>query len=138
MGFDLGVWDAERPPRVIEAKARYEQLTRGQDPAVTPSARIDAFAEECRRRWAGGPGQDPAPFTTTRTPSALLADISPDEATGLFGTWADMAERHGVVMYDPQSGVVLIPSRLSFAAQPPQPGRPSGGLGSLLRRSSKR
>jgi hypothetical protein len=129
VGFNLGVWDAEKPPRVAEARQRYDQLARGQDPAAAPSARIDAIAEEGRRRWAGGQA-----LTTTRTPSALLVDIEPDEATALFGAWAEMAERHGLVMFDPQSGVVLIPSRLSFAAQPPEPSARRTGRPALRRR----
>jgi hypothetical protein len=137
VGFDLGVWDADKPPRVAEAHRRYEQLTRGEDPAATPSPRVDAFAEECRRRWPGEQGGAAGPVSTTRTPSGLLAHIEPDEAAMLFGAWAEMAERHGVVMFDPQSGIVVIPSRLSFAAQPPKPGKVGGGLGNLRRRPSR-
>ena len=125
MSFDLGVWDAERPPRVAEAEARYEQLCEGSDPAEAPSARVTAFVEECERRWPGGDddGFDESPWaswplTGQRTPTGLVANIVPGAATEMFGEWAEMAERHGLVLYDPQSGVVKIPSRLSFDAQP--------------------
>lgn len=123
MGFDLAVWDADRPPRLAEAREHHDRLARNQDQATAPSPRIDAFADECRRRWPDGQDDGDAPFTLRRTAAGLLAEIRQDEATALFGAWAEMAERHGVVLYDPQSGVVLIPSRLSFNAQPP----PSAG-----------
>lgn len=119
MAFDLAVWDADRPPRLAEALEHHDRMSRSQDQATAPSPRIDAFADECRRRWPAGQGGGDAPFTVRRTPSGLLAEMKADEATALFGAWAEMAERHGVVLYDPQSGVVLIPSRLSFNAQPP-------------------
>lgn len=119
VAFDLAVWDADRPPTLLQARDRHDRLSQGQDQAAAPSPRIDAFADECRRRWPGGPGGGDAPFSLRRTATGLLAEIKADEATALFGDWAEMAERHGVVLYDPQSGVVLIPSRLSFDAQPP-------------------
>ncbi len=125
MTFDLGVWDADRPPRVAEAEARYEELCAGEDPAATPSPRVTAFLEECERRWPGGDDDTFAdgpwaswPLSDQRPPSGLVANIRFDAATAMFGEWAEMAERHGLVLYDPQSGVVKIPSRLSFDAQP--------------------
>ena len=53
----------------------------------------------------------------------LVADIRPSAAAEMFGEWAEMAERHGLVLYEPGSGVVKIPSRLSFEADP----RPAKG-----------
>ena len=123
MTFDLGIWDADRPPEVKEAQRRYEQLSRGEDPAQVPSSGIDALLQECSTRWKGG---DDAPFSTKRTATGLLVRIRPAEATALYAEWSQMAERHGLVLYDPQSGIVSIPGRLSFDAQPPAAtGRPS-------------
>lgn len=118
VSFDLGLWDADRPPEVAEAKRRFDQLRRGDDPTHAPSPRITAFTDECEQRW---PEEGGGPLSATRTPSGLLAAIQPEEAAALYGELAEMAERHGVVLYDPQSGVVKIPSRLSFDAQPPPP-----------------
>ena len=119
MSFDLGLWDADRPPEVAEAERRFDQLRRGDDPTPAPSARITALTDECEQRWPAAAAG--APLTATRTPSGLLAAIQPEAAAGLYGELAEMAERHGVVLYDPQSGVVRIPSRLSYDAQPPPP-----------------
>lgn len=119
MDFELAVWDADRPPTVAEAEARHGQQCRDEDPAEAPSPRVTAFVDECERRWPGGAAEGSKPFTARRTPSGYLARIRQDAATALFGDWAEMAERHGVVLYDPQSGVVRIPSRLSYDAQPP-------------------
>jgi len=116
VSFDLGVWDAVRPPTVAEAESRYQQLCSGSDPAEAASPRVTALVEECGRRW---PTDRPAPFTTRRTPTAVLLQLRAEVATELFGEFGLMAERHGLVLYDPQSGIVRIPSRLSFDAQPP-------------------
>jgi len=128
VSFDLGVWDTDRPPRTGEAERRYEQLCEGQDPAGNPSPRVTAFVEECGRRWPGETDEDSDespwaswPLTSPRTTSGFVANIRPGAAAGMFGEWAEMAERHGLVLYDPQSGVVKIPSRLSYDARPPPP-----------------
>jgi hypothetical protein len=119
VSFDLGVWDARRPPRVAEAERRYEQLRSGEDPETAPSPRVDGFVAECEERWPAPGAADPPPFTSRRTATGLLLQVRAEVATELFGEWAAMAERHGLVLFDPQSGVVRIPSRLSFDAQPP-------------------
>jgi hypothetical protein len=69
-----------------------------------------------------------------------VADIRTDEAAAMFGEWGDMAERHGLVLYDPQSGIVRIPSRLSFDSEPPplEPGTFGAQLRSLRRRRRDR
>ncbi len=118
MSFDLAVWDAVRPPRPVEAHERYEQIQAGAEPAAASSSRVDAFVEECEHRWPTG-GDGPDPFTCRRMPSALLLQIRSEVAAELYGELAAMAQRHGLVLYDVQSGVVCIPSRLSFDAQPP-------------------
>ena len=123
MSFDLAVWDADRPPSVQEAEARYERLRAGDDRTGNPSARVAAFLEECERRWPAADDVDAGPWaawplTDQRSPSGLVATIRSWAATEMFGEWADMAGRHGLVLYDPQSGVVKIPSRLSFEADP--------------------
>lgn len=124
MSFALAVWDPARPPSVREAADRYEQLCRGGDPGEPDSPRTTAFAEECERRWPGGQGEGPwASWPLGRHGSGYLAAIRPEAAAEMFGDWAEMAERHGLVLYDPQSGVVKIPSRLSYDAQPPAPMR---------------
>lgn len=123
VSFDLGIWDAVRPPRVAEAEQRYEQLLAGDEAGGAPSPRVLAFVAECEQRWPGPVDGEPMPFTSRRTPSALLLQVRAEVATELFGEWSAMAERHGLVLYDPQSGVVSIPSRLSFDAQPPPSNR---------------
>ena len=119
MSFALAVWDASRPPTVAEAAERHERLCRGGDEAG-PSSRITAFVEECERRWPGSAEGGPwATWPLRRQPTGYLADIRPEAAAEMFAELGEMAERHGVVLYDPQSGVVKIPSRLSYDAQPP-------------------
>jgi len=126
MSFDLAVWDADRPVRTGEAERRYTQMCEGQDPAGASSHRVTAFVEECERRWPGDSDEDldaspwaSWPLTAQRTPCGFVANIRWGAAAGMFGEWAEMAERHGLVLYDPQSSVVKIPSRLSYDAQPP-------------------
>jgi hypothetical protein len=117
VSFDLGIWDAERPPTMTEAQRRYDQLCRGQEPGGPASGRVAAFVEECGRKWPTGRGD--VPFTTKRTPTGLLVRIEPESATSVYGEWSALADRHGLVLYDPQSGIVSIPARLSFDAEPP-------------------
>jgi len=124
VSFDLLVWDADRPPTIDQAKSRFDQLCADQDATQVPSVRVTAFVEESERRWPSGPENDPAPFTGQRRPSGFMAQIAPEEATALYGEWAEMAERHGLVLYDPQSGMIKIPSRLSYDAQPSRPTPP--------------
>ncbi len=120
MSFDLCLWDADRPPTVADAGSRYEQVRAGRDPADGRSERVDAFADECDRRWPSGPEGADRPFAGRRTPSAFLATVRPDAATALFGEMVEMAERLGLILYDPQSGIIKIPSRLSFECDPPE------------------
>jgi len=128
VSFDLVVWDAVRPPRPAEAHERYEQIRVGADPVAASSPRVDALVEECEHRWPAG-GGDADPFTCRRMPSALLLQIRSEVAAELYGELAAMAQRHGLVLYDVQSGVVCIPSRLSFDAQPPARNRRWFGVG---------
>ena len=137
VSFVLAVWDAARPPRVAEAAERHERLCRGGDPAEV-SPRITAFVEECERRWPARTGDEGGPITGRRTPAGFLATIRPDAATALYVDLGEMSERHGLVLFDPQSGMVKIPSRLSFDADPPPAEVPTRlgliPLGSLRRR----
>lgn len=119
MSFDLGIWEADRPPELREAQRRYEQLCRGEDPSSAPSSAVSALLQECSSRLKGSGDDGSQPFTTKRTPTGLLVQIKPEEATALYAEWRELAERHGLVLYDPQSGIVSIPSRLSFGADPP-------------------
>jgi hypothetical protein len=125
MGFALGAWDADRPPTLSEAVERYEQLRRGEDRGDA-SERLAAFLKDCERRWPAGDGDDDAGAVWTRgssggrrPSSGFVADIRQSAATDVYPEWVEMADRHGVVLYDPQSGVVMIPARLSFDADPP-------------------
>jgi hypothetical protein len=119
MSFDLGIWEADRPPELKEARRRYEQLCRGEDPSHAPSSAVSGLLQECSTRWKVRADDSSGPFTTKRTPTGLLIQIDPEEATEMYAEWSELAERHGLVLYDPQSGIVSIPSRLSFGADPP-------------------
>lgn len=139
VAFDLGIWDADQPPRAGEVARSYARLCSGGDATDPPSARVTAFAEECERRWPPGSGDEPGPVTGRRTPRGFVATIRPEVATTLYVELGEMSERHGLVLFDPQSGMVKIPSRLSFNAEPPPLEGPHGlqaliPLGYLRRR----
>ena len=138
VSFDLGIWDADQPPRPGEAERRFAQLGAGGTPEERPSSRVTAFVEECQGRWPTGSGEEAGPLAGRRTPAGFLATIRPDAATALYVELGEMSERHGVVLFDPQSGMVKIPSRLSFGAEPPPIEVPTRlgliSLGSIRRR----
>lgn len=128
MPVELGIWDTERPPRVADAEQCYAQMTKSMDTDAEPGPRIAAFVKDCQRRW-----QDPA-FTTKRCPLGLILSLDQEHATELYPELGQMTEKHGLVFYDRQSGMIRIPSRLSFNAEP-QPSAPKKGrFFDLLRR----
>ena len=134
MSFDLLVWDADRPPGIADAQSRYEEARGRGRPAGDPGERLKALVDECDRRWPVGADADERPFCGRCSRSTFLATIRQDAATALFGEWVDMAERHGLILYDPQSGIIKIPSRLSFDSNPP----PGPGVRPPLRQLLKR
>ena len=126
MSFDLGVLDFDDKPTSDEVEQRYELLCDGADDGQAPSERIDAMLAECIRRWPGETDEefDESPWSSwplenQRTAAGLVVNIRWGAAEEMRSQWQEMAERHGLVLYDPQEGDVVFPSRLV----PPGPGK---------------
>lgn len=128
MSFDLGVFDADAPPSAEAASQRYMQLCEGVDPSTVRSARVDAFLGECLKRWAPLDDDERVdespwaswPLESQRTPSGFVASIVWSRAEELNAAWREMADRHGLVLFDPQANEVVLPTRLTGAQSKPR------------------
>ena len=118
MSFDLGVLDLDRTPTLDEVVVRYERICEGVDDGPL-SVRITAFVSECESRWPGESDDEfeaspwaTWPLITQRTSAAFVANMRWDRAEDMLSAWTEMAERHGLVLFNPQSDTVSLPTRL--------------------------
>jgi hypothetical protein len=125
VSFDLGVLDFDEVPSHVEVTARYAVLCEGTDDGMARSARVDAFIAECLARWPGDTDADfesspwaSWPLETQRTAAGLVANIVWARAEELKAAWAEMAERHGLVLYDPQADELVLPDRMRSSNRP--------------------
>jgi hypothetical protein len=113
MSYDLAVWEGERPANDEAATRFYLERIVPQldeyDPGnpVPPTPRIRAYVEALPERWPDIDTSESSPWST----SPLMGEaIGPfvyfpmvwsmaDEASAHA---ADVAQRHGLVCYDPQ------------------------------------
>lgn len=117
MSFDLAVWFAPAEVTAAEVKARYHQLA-DAEPGDVKHPQVAAFYRELTARypelvddfenspWAAG---------LDVTEDAVVMPITSPHAEVARFVLA-LAQRHGLVAYDPQSGEVHNPGVLTFTS----------------------
>lgn len=120
MSFDLAVWEGQRPESDRAAAAAYQLLVErleSGDTDAPPSPRITAYVEALLDRWpdlteAGGeesPWAD-GPLISNAFGAAIYFSMVWSRADEVSAFAAQLAERHGLVCYDPQSETLLPPA----------------------------
>jgi hypothetical protein len=119
MSFDLGVWYPQERIGNDDAGKLYLRLCDGDTSGVVPNPAIDAFYAELTARY---PELDTVPEEKIDdhdySPWSCKLDHSPGhvimacvwpKATGVHKLVQDLARKHGLALYDPQSDVVTYP-----------------------------
>lgn len=116
MSFDLCVWKAAVAPSPDEARETYEALLAGDPSGLVESPDVAAFSRDLARR-----------FTWLRTPDTEPGEDGFEFAADDWHAWLgvpwvalsrigpvveELARRHELVMFDPQSGEVHLPPSL--------------------------
>ena len=117
MTFDLAVWEGARPESDKAASVVFEQLMDRLEAGAfdaEPSPRIRAYVEALLSRWpditedsgADSPWAD-APLIANASGEAIYFAMVWSRADEAAEFAALLAERHGLVCYDPQSERLL-------------------------------
>jgi len=110
------VWEGPHPRDDAEAGRQYDELFdryHETDDLVPPTERIRAFVEAAIARWpeAGGrEGQSPwghQPVIEMASGPMFYATLSWGPGPGMAEPMAQLAADHGLVLYDPQTELVL-------------------------------
>jgi hypothetical protein len=120
MSFDLGVWYPDRPLSNEEAGKRYARLCDDDTSEVVEHPAVQAFYDEL---VAKHPEIDDIPEDriddSDYCPWSVAMDRSPghvimccvwSKADYVGALVADLAAKHGLVLYDPQSNAAVFPA----------------------------
>jgi hypothetical protein len=129
MSFDLGVWYPDRYLTSEESGRRYVHLCKGDASDVVEHPAVSAFYEEL---VAKHPEIDDVPedriddhdycpwsIMMHRSPGHVIMCSIWSRAEYVRAFVAELAARHGLVLYDPQEGVSIFPE----SAKPSLTGR---------------
>ncbi|MBB5084182.1 hypothetical protein [Nonomuraea endophytica] len=118
MSFDLAVWFEDEPITPMRATAKF--LDWCEEPSEDhsspdPRAEVAAFLDELTARYpdltadnyAGSPWAEPL----TVAEDIVLASAVFPRAAEVCRTVFELAGRHGLLVFDPQSGSLHVPQR---------------------------
>ena len=110
MTFDVGVWHSEITVSSGEASHIYASLCRGERPGrgVAPSPAVNAFYQELTGEWPEI--ESICKLNRSDDHVALSCDWSKAEEVCLL--IQHLAEKHGLLFFDPQSEEVYLPPHL--------------------------
>ena len=121
MSFDLGVWYPQKQIGNKEAGELYVRLCDGDLSGVVPDPAIDAFYAELTARHpeigaipeeqVGDHDDCPWSCQLDHSPGHVIMSCVWPKATEVHRLVRDLARKHGLVVYDPQSEVVTYPDR---------------------------
>ncbi|GIH05313.1 hypothetical protein Rhe02_33800 [Rhizocola hellebori] len=108
------------PDNVPTVEAIYEVLE-SDLPEQPLTARMRAMIDECSSRWPAydGAGNDVDspwaswPLVGDEELPVIELNIVWDHAAAMLSTLIEIAQRHDLVLYDPQSGTIHLPPRLT-------------------------
>ena len=119
MSFDLAVLSATKPLQPDAARHAYERLAAGDawDSVLAPDPRIDDFVKDINRRWpqpkeVAEDRLDSLPWAADFeiTPASVMTLVRWDRAEEMSGAVIETAKKHGLYIFDPQEGVLYMPS----------------------------
>jgi hypothetical protein len=123
VSFDLVVWRSDRPVSPAEARATARALVEGGDAGVRPAEELAVFAREVERRFG-----DNGLLRRLASPRCPVELEAWDDHALLSIAWScveeaagyahELAERLGLVLFDPQSGRVYLPPSLGSSPPP--------------------
>jgi hypothetical protein len=110
MSFDLAVWYEPVPVTDTQAAATYELLCRGEDAGLTNHSNLSTFfadliSEFGQWAWSEKPEVED---------NGLLLSLSQATADEVAPKIVYLAERHGLVSYDPHAHQVQLPRPLGI------------------------
>jgi hypothetical protein len=123
MSFDLAVWYSDVASTSEQAGEIYANLCDGKRMASGGSASVNAFYDELIAKWQEIDSV-PKEFIDDldRCPWSCALDHSPTHVV-MSCVWsrapmvvvfvAELAAKHGLVLFDPQGGTVILPPHLN-------------------------
>ena len=127
MSFDLGVWNSEGPITDGQASEIYGRLCEDWPYLEGESKAVEAFYQELIQRWpeidtiledeVGDFDRCPWSCALERSGRAVVMACVWSKATDVAQFVERLARKHGLVLFDPQSGRVTLPPHL----EPPKP-----------------
>ena len=119
MSFDLGVWHSEMSVSSDEASRIYAALCRKERPsrALTASPAVRAFYQELMEVWPatrlGNTGPSPWSHAPHHSDDHVLLSCEWSRAEEVFLFVQGLAEKHGLIFFDPQSEEVYLPDHMN-------------------------
>lgn len=106
MSFDLGVWHEPALLTADEAAAKYKALCEGADFPAHES--VAAFRDDVTAQYPDLTADLNSPWSAALgvTGAAVVMAIQWASSLEVVGVIRDLAERHDLVCYDPQAGIV--------------------------------
>lgn len=124
MSFDLGVWHERAGITSAQASARYDQLLGAVNPVTPDEAhpQVEAFHRDLTARWPNlddvpDDDVDSSPWSAgiTVLREGVVLTIAWSRAEEVAAVVLGLADKHGLVAYDPQGGTVQHPQVLRAA-----------------------
>src|SRR5579872_1339613 len=119
MTFDLGVWHSEARPTDKQAGAIYLQLCQNWPNLQGEHPSVAAFYQELTRRWPeidsipedriGDLDDCPWSCAISHSEIAVVMSCVWPKADEVAAFVRDLAQRHGLVLFDPQADRVYLP-----------------------------
>ncbi|MET8449073.1 hypothetical protein [Streptomyces sp. NPDC005209] len=120
LSFDLGVWSADVRPSRAEALDTYRRLCEGEPAAVSAAAAVSAFHAALMAELpeptdgADETGESSSPWSAGLDvgDGHVLMAMGWGQAAQVAPRVIDLAGRHGLICFDPQTGDVHVPPAL--------------------------
>ena len=113
MSFDLGVWQSNEALTAAEASRIYGSFCHSEIPArvVQDSPAVEAFYADLIGKWPETGNRDLSPWAGPlhHSGSCVLMSCFWPKAESVYPFVAELAARHGLVLFDPQSEEVYSP-----------------------------
>jgi hypothetical protein len=144
MSCDYAVWQSERPLTDDEAGRIYQRLCESWPHLEGHSPELQAFYDELTARWpeidtlpedrVGDFDYCPWSCALDHSGMAVVMACVWPKANKVGDFVQQLAAKHGLVFYDPQSDLVIMPARLTSLTCPTSPGSPPSSKGGFLAR----
>ena len=124
VSFDLAVWFESAPITNEDATKKYHQLAEGDVTGATEHPSIERFVRELSARYPNlddlpEDELDDSPWSCgfDRSDAHVLTCMRWSVSKDVIDLIAALAEKHGLVLYDPQGSAVHLPSALVDRSQ---------------------